>query len=288
MTFAALEADHKTGNPVSLFLFVYGEGANDFYAYTNAEQDITFDDGDEVRGEIVYSAIPITHGKIESSGTLDKANLSVSMVESASITDLVRFRPPSAIISLIIRQGHFNDPDQQFLVKWSGRVLNFAIDGQSNEVTFSCEPIATMLKRNGLRRNYQYACTHPLFGTGCNANKVAASHTAAVMGKSGPQIALSPTWTTTPPPERFLGGTAEWSLPDGRKEYRTIIKVESSGVITLTGSVAGLDPGETVTMVLGCRHTMEDCSALFNNIQNFGGCPYIPLKNPIGLRNNYY
>jgi hypothetical protein len=33
---------------------------------------------------------------------------------------------------------------------------------------------------------------------------------------------------------------------------------------------------------------MSDCQDVFNNILNHGGCPWIPLKNPIGNRNQYY
>lgn len=287
MTFAASESSRSGGQPVSLFLFRYGPGVADYYAYTDHEEDIIFDDG-LGDGPKTYAAIPIQHSKITSSGNLDKSSLTVGFVEDADITDLFRSHPPSGIVTLIIRQGHVSDPDNQFLVKWSGRVLGFGIDGQSNETNLTCEPIATSLKRNGLRRHYQYACPHALYGDQCKANKAAASHTAVVLGKAGSVITLSPTWISAGLRDRFLGGSAEYLLPDGRKEYRTIIKVEASGAITLAVAPDGLDVGESVTMVLGCRHIMEDCSTLHNNIQNFGGCPWIPTKNPIGIKNNYY
>lgn len=287
MGFAAYETSTNEGEPVSLFLFSFGAGAADYYAYTNHEENIIFDDG-LGGGAKTYVAIPIQHGKITSSGNLDKSSLTINMVEDASITDLFRSQPPSGIVSLIIRQGHVNDPDAQFLVKWSGRVLGFGIDAESNQTNLTCEPIATSLKRNGLRRHYQYACPHALFGDQCKANKLAASHNAVVLSVNGSVINLSPTWTTAELRDRFLGGSAEYLLPDGRKEYRTILKVEASGAITLATAPAGLDPGESVTMVLGCRHTMEDCTSVHNNIQNFGGCPWIPTKNPVGIKNNYY
>jgi len=33
---------------------------------------------------------------------------------------------------------------------------------------------------------------------------------------------------------------------------------------------------------------MDDCSFFFDNILNYGGMPWIPHKNPIGLINLYY
>lgn len=35
-----------------------------------------------------------------------------------------------------------------------------------------------------------------------------------------------------------------------------------------------------ITLSAGCNKTMSDCENKFNNIQNFGGFPFIPAKNP--------
>lgn len=79
----------------------------------------------------------------------------------------------------------------------------------------------------------------------------------------------------------------EWAA-SGRTERRTILDVQTDNTLLLSGPVRNLSVGATVTISLGCNHKMDDWASLHNNIVNFGGQPYIPLKNPVGIRNNFY
>jgi hypothetical protein len=101
-------------------------------------------------------------------------------------------------------------------------------------------------------------------------------------------------WETCPPPKKqedrknkYIGGIAEWMVADGRIERRSIVR-RNGDVLTFAADARGLLPGGTVSLVLGCDHTMDDCRQVHNNILNFGGQPEIPLTNPVGITNNYY
>jgi hypothetical protein len=59
------------------------------------------------------------------------------------------------------------------------------------------------------------------------------------------------------------------------------------------GHPQGRGRRRSVSVVLGCNHIAYaedggDCQPLHDNIVNYGGDRWIPLKNPIGDYNNYF
>lgn len=278
MTFESKESSRHAGNPVELYRFVWGPGVNDYYAYTNAETAITFDGID-------YAPLPIGRGAVQSSGTLDKSSMTVSLPSASDAVELFRVYPPSQEVSLFILQGHYDDADAEFLVVWTGRVLGCKWSG--TEASLTCEPIARSMKRTGLRRHWQYSCPHALYHGGCGAVKANALHPGTVVSTSGNTVTLAAGWQGTSDPLKFRGGPLEWVNADGNTETRTILRV-SGDTLTLSGLVRDLAADDSVSVYLGCNHQMSDCEDLHDAIQDFGGDPWIPVKNPFGVRNNYY
>lgn len=279
MTFAPKEISRYQGKPVSLYTFVYGDGPTSFYAYTDAEQEIVF-------GGVTYQPIPIDRGAYSSSGTLDKAAIEIRIPQDLPLAELFRVYPPSQVVNLFIRQGHLNDPDNQFLVCWTGRVLSCS--REDNQARFSCEPISTSLKRNGLRRPYQYGCPHVLYGPQCRANKSAATTTVTPTSAEGVTVTLPVGWAGAGQAQKYLGGLVQWVSTSGDTVIRTILRVTGTNVFTVSGVIVGLAEGGLVKMILGCNHQMNDCLSLHNNIHNYGGQPWIPTKSPLGMRSQYY
>lgn len=282
MTFAARETSRTLGQPVDIYLFRWGQGANDYFAYTDAEQPITLGTGSSV---ITYQPIPIMRAAVNSSGTLDKATLEIRTPTNAALAEKYKLFPPSQIISLVIRQGHIGDPDNQFLAIWTGRVLGSRRAG--SEAVYTCDPISTALRRTGLRRHYQYSCPHVLYGPMCRANKDAATKTATIASVSRAVVTMSPGWAAADKKPKYVGGLFEWDSTEGQLESRTIWRVDGD-VLILSGPADGVIVGQNVYVVYGCDHTMGDCNELHHNLPNFGGCPWIPKVNPLGLKNNFY
>ena len=286
MAFSLFESSRNRAKPTNLFLFTYGDGPNSFYAYTDAEQEIVF-------GGITYQPVPIDRGSYTSSGTLDKSAIEVRIPRNLPLAELFRVYPPSQVVSLIIRQGHVNDPDNQFLVCWTGRVLSCS--REDNEAKFNCEPISTSIKRPGLRRPYQYGCPHVLYGSECRANKAAATTTITPASFSGAVLTLPVNWVTAARAQKYIGGMVQWVSGAGDTVLRNILQVSGTNIFTLSGVIMGLAEGAPVNVILGCNHQAGvgpqpngDCHPLHNNIHNFGGQMWIPLKAPLGMRSQYY
>lgn len=290
MSFGGTEKSRYRGRPTNLFFVRYGSSPGSFYAYTDADRKV-------VHNGVEYQPIAISRGKIVASGSLDKSAMEVRCSLSSPMAELFRVYPPSEVVNITIFQGHLSDPDAQFLVAYTGRVVGSS--RERNELVLSCEPISTSLKRVGLRRHYQYSCPHALYGPQCRASKEAATTVTSVLSISGVNVTLISSWATPDRAEKYLNGMIEWTNASGDTEVRTILRVTDGVTLTLTGNTRGLKAGAQVKVILGCNHglwmaggggldQMTDCHFLHGNIQNFGGCPFIPKKNPIGLANQYY
>src|SRR4051812_4301074 len=119
MSFDARESSRSLGEPVDLYRFTYNnpdfdDGVHTF-CYTDAEASI-------VNDGLTYAPTPLDRTAIASSGSLDKAAITVSLPKETEVAELFRIFPPSDIVALTIFQGHFDDGE--FIAIWSGRVLS--------------------------------------------------------------------------------------------------------------------------------------------------------------------
>ena len=284
MSYESYEESLFHGEPVELLLFIYGTGATDFVAYTDCEIPITH------QGR-TYEPFPLERDAINSSGTLDKSGLNLRVDGNSAIAELFRVYPPSQTVSLIIKAGHVGDPDADFKAIWTGRVLSCG--WEDNVATLTCEPVASSMLRTGLRRHYQYGCPHALYmgnaEGGCRASKAAATRTTTVSTVAGSLLTLPSGWHGPREPQKFINGLIEWTSPGGSVMRRAILRInEGTNVITMGGPIPALSAGATVAVILGCNHQMTDCAELHNNINDFGGQPWIPTKSPFGNTQNYY
>jgi hypothetical protein len=279
MAFGDIEQTRDQREPVNLFLFRYGEAPGAYYAYTDNETVIILDG-------IEHQPIPVMRGNVQASGTLDKTALEIRTHQNSEIAELFKVYPPAYVVSLVIKQGHVGDGE--FLVVWSGRILSCSREG--TEAKLTCEPISTSMRRPGLRRHYQFGCPHVLYGPDCRADKSAATIAVTVSGvdQANHAINLTSGWEDPAVIPDYLGGLIEWESSAGT-EVRTIMNIADNGVtVFLSGPPRELAAGGSVNVVKGCPHNEDGCSRIHNNIVNYGGQLWIPLKNPIGLVNNFY
>lgn len=288
MTFATYEESRDDGGPVQLYLFRYGTEAGEYYSYTSHTDDLTIDHGGSV-GEVTYTPVPVQRDNITSNGTLDKSALKLNLDIGTDLAELFRVYPPSNVVTLTIYEGHIDDPDGQFVVVWAGRVISAMREG--SELSLSGEPVSTQLRRPGLRRNYQYGCPHQLYGPHCMADKESATVTATVASVTGATVTLEPGWEGYYETGKFVRGMLEWTPAGETTRRRTIIRV-TGDTLSLSGVVPDLEASDTVDVVLGCNHKAfaeegGDCLPLHDNIANYGGQKWIPLKNVVN-NNPYY
>jgi len=273
MSFKLYEESLESGEPINLYRFIYGVRPQDVLCYTDSEREI------EYAGD-VYKPVPIKRSDITSSSFTDKTAMTVNMPLDEELPELFRIYPPSHPVRGVVFEGHEDDAGQDYKLVWMGTVLSCA---RADDAVLTCEPATISLNRVGLRRNWQYMCSHVLYGPRCRANKAAATVPGVVFSVQGRIITLATTLVNT---AQFAGGIIEWEGEGGRYEIRTVLQAVVVGgrtVLTLSGIAPSLGLGGSLTVSKGCKHDRQDCLNVHNNINNFGGQPFIPLKNPLGL-----
>lgn len=260
MTYNSQERSYQGGAPVELYLFARGLQV---WRYTSTDSDITFD------GNSWESAV-IQRSNIETTPEQSRNALTITCPRDLPIADLFRVAPPSDVISLTVYRYHRGDGDSAVI--WMGRVLN--VQWQGAEARMSCEPVSLSFGRTGLRRLYQTACPHVLYGTACGVDKAGQAHEAEVTAISGAELTVDSLLS-----KPYAGGFVELEAGSGNLERR-FIRSFSGLVLTLAQPFQGIEVGDTVTVYPGCDHTMATCNDEYSNLANYGGMPFIPRKNP--------
>ena len=273
MTFDAYESSSESGEPIALFHFT--NGATE-YLYTTHTEDVEYDSK-------TYTPIPIKHDKISTSGDMVKAQLKITIDWASELALVMRGSPPSKSISLILRRGHIADPDQEYIVSWTGLVLGSSRKGST--VTLTCDSVASAVRGLGLGRDYQLTCPYILYdATYCTASEAAATAATAPINVASRVLTLPSGWRGANDLVDYLHGMVRWAGGNGA-EVRSIIKVSGTEDIKLGGAPHDIAIGQSISVILGCTRRTDACENLHNNIVNFGGQPYIPLENPIRVNN---
>ncbi|BAO82908.1 uncharacterized conserved protein [Serpentinimonas maccroryi] len=153
--------------------------------------------------------------------------------------------------------------------RWMGRVLG--VEVADDVARIRCESAQVSLKRIGLRRLYSRNCSHVLYSAACGAPPIFSS--AFVSNTSGRNVDLD-----GGVPAGLSGGLAGGWLQTPQGLRHMILADYGSGVELLYP--VAIEAGTQVVLTVGCDHSTATCSGRFGNLDNFGGFPFIPIKNP--------
>lgn len=252
-----------------MLLLAYG---TNLWGYTTSETEI-------LHNGVLYQPLPMQRGNYKNNGDVAKSSLTVQLPQDIPIGELFRIQPPSGVVSVTLFGYH--DGDTEFKVFWKGRVVN--AEWQQPWVIFTCENVFSSLQRVGLRRKYSTQCPLVLYSTGvgqCNVNKATYKQTMAVNALSG--ITVTCNAAIGRANNYYAGGYAEWLNPSTGATERRMIRSSNgtTGALTLAAIPVGLTAGMNIDTYPGCDHMLGTCNTKFANSLNFGGTPFIPLKNP--------
>jgi uncharacterized phage protein (TIGR02218 family) len=266
VAFGFFEMSRFRGRPVTLLTLTLSDTVT--LTFTDADKDIT-------RAGVVYLSTPFQVPSIRTSNSTDTADITIKVPANSTIAEQFLYFPPSRVVEVVLQRGHLNDPDQDFIVVWSGRVL--AVTRRMTIMEIKAGSMLSSMKRVGLGRMYQRHCPWPVYSAHCHADRASKQAQPTLNAVSTATITVN-SGSLPLAGERYLGGEVEW-VHAGLKEIRTVIAVPDDDTFVLSGPTRGLVPGSTVTMWAGCRRTIEDCDTFHNNKLNFGGQPGLPLKN---------
>lgn len=232
------------------------------HTFTSGNREITFNSE-------IYIPIPIGRSNIKSTQELAKASIDVSI----SLKNATAKRWVSTVFEVPMRLTIFTKVDNDpIITAWIGRLTSVKTTKKDAVLVINSD--ATLMNRSGLRKRFQRTCPYALYGKGCFADENLFS-TVGIITATNDLILTIPE-AATQPDGSFNGGM----LKDSSGKLRYII-AHAGSFITITRELNGLtDPN--VTLFIGCNRSRAECRDKFDNIENFGGFPFIPLKNPFG------
>lgn len=263
MSYNALEISDYSAEPIELYTFTC---ATRVWRYTSADEDKTV-------ASLVYTAVPLKRSAFEENQDIYRAPITLTMGSRVEFLELYKKSPPTDIVQLTIQRYH--EGDGELTTPWMGRVTNAKFLETTAEIR--CEPIFTSLKRPILRRRYQTTCPHVLYDAHtCRVLAADKSVAATVSSVSG--ITISGAAIASKPTGYFSGGYVDYET-GGVLERRGIID-HVGGDIMVNIPFSGLTAGATITLYPGCDHLLQTCNDKFGNVENYGGQPFFPDKNP--------
>ncbi len=247
------------------------------WTYTSGDTAITF------MGE-TYEPIPLGRSEVEIKQELSRANLEIrldldNVMGKRWLHDLVE----TPIGLTIFEMGE----DGEVGVVWKGRLLG--VKPTMSEIVLNFESVFTSLRRPGLRARYQRSCRHMLYSRGCGISKDAWAVNGVPTNVNGnvvtvPEAANYPAGYFTTGMLEGPDGTLRFIVAHSESQL-TLIRPFVSLAKALTLDGYGLSYGQYyggvgVRLFPGCDRTRNTCLNRFNNLNNYGGFDWIPLRNP--------
>lgn len=255
-----------------------------------------------------FEPVEVYHQQIRLDSEKQAGQLTVSLPLAHPLAQLYALDAPSAQVNLIL--GILDDEnDTEPSIIWTGRVRSVEYD--EYRATLTLRHISDVINRLGLTRTHPRACPYNLFDAGtCGVNQSAVAAGYFAFREDGLITSVSPdglTLTVEAAANRaagfFDGGLLliGANYPDEQpfsprdsfnpatvwtpRRYnaqggiRRAVASHTGTAIQLATALPYDVSGQTVSAFAGCMRSVEACTNTFDNIERFGGYPFIPLKN---------
>jgi hypothetical protein len=217
-----------------------------------------------------WTSTAILTGGVTQTTRAERAEVKVNLPTTGDIAQAILAYDGQADITVSIWQTFVGDPDEEYAVKFVGRVVN--VQPGLLAVTLICEEGFTAMNRSSVAQVMQRLCRHAHYfttddGGGCRLNVDDWKQAVTITDMAGrvvtvPLAAMQPEGTLTAG-ILFWGG-GEYFIQEHVGELLTLEAVPNG----LAAALAGGD--ESADVAPGCDLTPERCVD-FENIANFGG-----------------
>lgn len=180
----------------------------------------------------------------------------------------------------MLRVKLYEDNGSTIVVTWHGRLVSTESNGK--HIVLNFESIFSSLRNYGLRRVIQRSCNHTLFSTECGLlrSTYATGGTISVMGDLGDNRVLTVGNASSEVDDYFTYGTIVDASGNGRMidshTGSTIIMAKRCDAFETEFDESG---SVSVTLYPGCTKSRDVCHTKYDNVINFGGFPYLPIKD---------
>jgi uncharacterized phage protein (TIGR02218 family) len=282
MSYASLETSTEDGQPIELYLFSQ-RGAANITTYTSADTEITYDGR-------VYTPVSIKRSSPQLSQKASSGSISITMPRSDQFVQRYLQGQPPLPDTVKIYRAHTTDGlDPEFITFFDGDVamVKFKDDKAVCTLTTLSQRLASSIPK----RTYSWACNHILYDAQCQVGRE-SYRTDAIVASVAPDglsaiIGDFPGWTGPSITDRtngdsnfFGGGMALWQDPRGIQSRAILGHNVINSTLYFQVAFDTLSPTVRLQLYAGCLHSPQSCVDRFDNIENYGGFPFVPSTNP--------
>jgi len=238
------------------------------YRFFSGSYDLYSDDGNG--NEIIYKAAPITRKEL----TYDLATEKYSITAPINLPPFDTLSPSHTVIP--IKVDIYRVEDNAHL--YSGNVLTTKHDYKKGTVEITLQPRFLELDGYFPRKTYSTNCSFKLGDEDCGVN---LEQYALILGSGDFTLdknnIISEAFGSAPDSEYYTAGYVRANTGEAiyinkffasENRISLMTRFYDNGLIT------------SITVYPGCSKKLDICVNRFNNKANFGGFPYIPVKNP--------
>lgn len=261
MSFLSREESVEDAEPIELYHFY--NSINDWY-YTSTDTEIEFKND-------TYQPAPIRRDSQNLKARVEQKEMTLTADKNIDVVDQYRVVPPENEVFVTIHRYHEGDKNDPSVI-WEGRVSSVAWE-EDDTVSIKILPLSGIMGENGLRKAYQLQCNHMLFGDACGVD-------ADSFSEQGTITAINQATFTVNVADNQPDGYYSNGYIVHETYTKKLIQDHVGEDLVLLNSIEGAEVGDTVTIFAGCDRNIDDCKNKFDNLDNFGGFPFVPDKNP--------
>lgn len=259
MSYATLESSTQDGSPVELYVFVQGTQT---WRLTSAAEAVTYQ-------SVEYTPSSVTRDRIKQTSDPLKDSLKLEFPRGDIFASQFLGFAPDIVTAVTVFRGHVGDGE--FTPYWKGRVISAVASG--NRIQVACESVFSSVQRPGLRARYELTCRHALYSARCGVNLEASRVAGTAAAVSGVTVSVSEA-------DLYDGGYFTGGMIKAPDNSTRFIVNHVGATLTIQRPIAGLSAGQAVSLYPGCDHLHTTCRLKFDNLDNFGGFPWFPTRNP--------
>lgn len=249
--------------PISaeLYTFKFGDAVPVFY--TSFFKNIVY-------AEETYQAILIQRSGFSISYDMSPATVSLKLQSSLALVSALMVDNGMKKLTLSIDRIFLDDETAQN--RFKGEMVG-GLSISAGECGIVFKDILYRLERNVCRVRVQSLCNNKLFDGVCGLDPTTYTFSS--------EVEVSSDGKTLTSEDFAIQADGYWSM--GRCTFggvTTLITGHVGNSITIAFPLPGLVSESTVEYLAGCDKHPQTCIDRFDNLDNFVGMPYVPLKDP--------
>jgi len=266
MTYQAIETG-ALGTPIELFAFTRGVSC---WLYTSADAAQQFQSK-------TFQPVTISRGAFERNDEAGSSTVHVRIDRTLKVASQFLDGSTPEPVNITIYRKHRTDAD--YIVLFRGVVANAELVGE--EVALACVSPLSADEKSIPRHIIMRTCPHVLYGPRCRLHPTDYVSTGTVNEIIDTLVKVA-SLTGSPHGNDYYNAGILMNTDTGQRAFVQDYW-ESAGLyyFVLLQPPVNWSVSDAVSAYAGCDRKHTTCRDKFDNIQNFGGFPLHPERNPI-------